>query len=237
MLNNFFFKLRCLIFPNRCVVCNEICSHRYFCNNCSEKLKPFNIKLCLKCGAPLKYCTCKYYFYYFDKVTSAFPNEGPAQESFYRFKFYGAAYSADFFVKSMCNSIKNDFGDIKFDYITSVPMQYKKKIARGYNQSELIARKISKLLKIKYKNLLSQTGPSGVQHRLSSVSERFLNVKDIFKVKSPEHISGKTVLLIDDIMTTGATLSECARQLKLSGAEEVYCATALKTIRKGKNSK
>lgn len=234
MIRKLLYRLRCLIFPNRCIVCGKICNNPYFCKKCNGSLTPFNLKLCFKCGAPLKHCTCKFYFYYFDSVTCLYENEGAAKESLYRFKFGGNPYSANYFSDRMCENINKAFKDVSFDYITSIPMHRKKKRERGYNQAELLARKISKGTDIKYKTLLTQPKPSSTQHKLITVTDRFLNVKDRFKASKQSLIEGKTILVIDDIMTTGATLSEAARQLKLSGANKVFCATALKTVYKKK---
>ena len=234
LIKKFLYRLRCLIFPDRCIVCGKISANPYFCKNCKGSLTPFDVKLCSKCGAPLKHCTCKFYFYYFDSVTCLYENDGAAKESLYRFKFGGALYSANYFANQMGKNINRCFSDISFDYITAIPMHRKKKAERGYNQAEVLARKLSRHTGIKYKTLLIQPKPSNTQHKLLTVADRFLNVKDRFVASKPRLIKGKKILVIDDIMTTGATLSEAARQLKLSGADKVFCATALKTVYKKK---
>lgn len=221
---------RKLIYPNRCIVCNRICSDKYFCKDCNRSLTAFTVKLCPKCGAPKKHCTCKFNFYYFKEITCAFENSGLAKQSFYRFKFAQNLYNSNYFSENMIDFIKRDFNGIDFDYVTAIPMSRQKKYKRGYNQAEILAKKISCGINVKYVSLLTRNKYAQTQHKLLSYNERFLNVKDSFKVTDEKFVKGKTILLIDDIMTTGATLSEAARQLKLSGADEVYCATALKTI-------
>ena len=222
-----------MIFPNRCIVCGKICKDKYFCNNCNGLLKPFSVKLCTKCGSPFKYCECKYRFYYFDKIISVFPNDNNERESFYRYKFNGYLSAGGYFSSLMAKVVKSSFNDTVFDIVTSVPMHISKRLDRGYNQSEVLARKIAKILNIPYKNLLSEPHKSKTQHKLTSIADRYLNVKNKYKLIKNANIKGKSVLLVDDIMTTGATLSECARLLKLGGAEKVYATTALKTINKG----
>jgi ComF family protein len=103
-----------------------------------------------------------------------------------------------------------------------VPLHWKKKQERGFNQSELMAKKICRKLSLpisinnlhRVKNTLSQTQLSRLQ--------RQKNVNDAFKVKNPDLFLEKNVLLVDDVLTTGITASECARNLKNAGAKKVY---------------
>ncbi|GAX62065.1 amidophosphoribosyltransferase [Candidatus Scalindua japonica] len=110
----------------------------------------------------------------------------------------------------------------EIDLIVPVPLHWKKKQERGFNQSELMAKEISKKLSIpisinnlhRVKNTLSQT-------QLSR-SQRQKNVKDAFKIKNPEIFIKKNVLLVDDVLTTGITASECAKSLKNTGTSKVF---------------
>lgn len=234
MLNKLFKRIRSTVFPNRCIVCGNICVDEFFCTKCNGTLEPFKVKLCTKCGAPKWFCQCKYYFYYFDKIVTAFPNKDTAKEAFYRFKFNSAVLSAGYFADCMADKVKNYFNNTDFDYITYIPMHFSKKSDRGYNQSEILAKHISKKLKIPFKKVLIQPKKSKVQQKDSTIAERFLNIKGRYKVKSNIDIKGKHILLVDDIMTTGSTLSEAARELKLMGAEYICCVAALKTLNKRK---
>ncbi|MBQ4154421.1 MAG: ComF family protein [Clostridia bacterium] len=233
LLNEFISKLIALFFPNRCLICNKLTSHKYFCQVCNAP-KPFNVKLCAKCGSPKKHCDCKFHFYYFDKIITCFEKTDNAQTAFYSFKFSENLAGASYFGEIMADCINQAFKNNEIDFITCVPMHSSEKYKRGYNQSELLAKQIAKINRLKYKSLLVQPKATPIQHKASSISERFYNVRGKYKVKHPEAVNGKTVLLVDDIMTTGATISECARELKLSGCEKVYAATALKTLRKAK---
>ena len=110
----------------------------------------------------------------------------------------------------------------KIDVVVPVPLHWKKKQERGFNQSELMAKKICRKLSLpisinnlhRVKNTLSQTQLSRLQ--------RQKNVNNAFKVKNPDIFLEKNVLLVDDVLTTGITASECARNLKNAGAKEVY---------------
>lgn len=233
LLNKLLHKIITLFYPNHCLICNRLTSNKYFCKNCKEP-ELLSVKLCPNCGSPLKYCSCKFYFYYFDKAVTCFEKANEAETAFYSFKFGQNLLGASYFGEVMADKASKSFGGANIDYVTSVPMHRLKKHSRGYNQSELLARKIAKINNLKYKTLLIQPKATPIQHKASSISERFDNVRDKYKVKNDKVLKNKTVLLVDDIMTTGATISECARQLKLSGCEKVYVITALKTFKKHK---
>ena len=230
-------KLNALIFPNRCILCGKLCIDEYFCDKCKGKLSPFAVKLCPKCGAPLKYCNCKFYFYYFDKISCSFPNEDYSKECFYRFKFNSDMSAGNYFAEFMSESVKKAFDTDSIDFITYIPMHIIKRLDRGYNQSKYLAKIISKNTKIPFKSIFIQPKKHKTQHKQNDINDRFLNVKGRYKINPAINIKDKTVLIIDDIITTGATLSECARLLKLKGAKTVFCATALKTLYKENNTK
>ena len=135
-----------------------------------------------------------------------------------------------FFVERMSLFIKQGFSDVDFDIITYVPLHSLRKFQRGYNQSYLLARKISEILNIPLAdNILGAKFRFKTQHS-TSLKLRFDNVKNKYFCKYK--LNGKTVLLVDDIKTTGATLNECAKQLMISGANKVYCVTGLITDKK-----
>ena len=102
---------------------------------------------------------------------------------------------------------------LDYDLITSVPMNRKKKWERGFNQSELIAMYLSRKMHREYIPLLSEKYGARTQRNLR-YKERFLNVINRYRVKNPDLVKGKILLLIDDVFTTGATINECARILK-----------------------
>ena len=105
---------------------------------------------------------------------------------------------------------------------------------RGYNQSEILAKGVAQNLKLPLYDLLKVKEARKRQHEVSKFKERFNNVNGVYEVK--DKLKFKNVLLIDDIKTTGATLDECAKCLKLKGVENVYCLTALVTNPRLKNT-
>ena len=135
----------------------------------------------------------------------------------------------------MAASIRANLPGVAFDQITCVPMRTAKEKERGYNQSALLAQELSKLLEIPvHCHLLRKCADTPAQHELKG-AERRGNVFGVFEVAKPELTQGKTILLCDDVKTTGATLDECAKMLKLAGAQEVYCA-CIAVTRKNKSA-
>ncbi|MGI6279283.1 MAG: ComF family protein [Acutalibacteraceae bacterium] len=216
-------------FPNRCYGCNAIIPFdEGFCDYCSEELpKTARDSLCEICCCPKPKCQCSYHVFHFSGMAAPFYNENPAKRAMYSLKFNKRLYIADFFARQMALCVKTRFYDVCFDTVVCVPMPAKRQLKRGYNQSRELALRIAKILNIPFaENALGCDSTKKTQHTVS-FKERFQNVKG--KYFANFSLSGRTVLLVDDIKTTGATLNECAKQLLAAGADRVYCVTGLVT--------
>jgi len=120
--------------------------------------------------------------------------------------------------------VEKNIGVQGFDLLVAVPLSKKREFSRGYNQSNLMAEVIGKKLnKPVVKNNLIRIRDTKPQFKLSR-NERILNLKDAFRIKSPEAFKKKNIVIVDDVTTTCTTFEECARQLKNSGAGKIYCA-------------
>lgn len=219
------------LFPNVCIACGEaIAEGEYLCEYCDEMAATVDFtKNCRRCGRDKKSCECSKRVFHFSGCAAPFYNEGVIQNAMYSFKFAHKDYIAKFFAERMAITVKTAYSDIDFDLVCFVPMKLSKKLKRGFNQSEVLAKHISKFLKLPLcYNALVASKHTKIQHKLTS-EERFKNVKGKFAANKKHNLTGKTVLLVDDIKTTGATLDECAKQLLLLGADEVYCITGLMT--------
>ena len=156
------------------------------------------------------------------------------QKAMYAYKFARKEHISKFFAQRMAISVKCCFSDVDFDIVTFVPTSLRRKMKRGFNQSEVLAKGVSKILNVKFaNNLLIYKNVNDVQHHLG-FEQRFENVKGKFLPNKKVSLNGKTVLLVDDIKTTGATLDECAKQLLILGADKVYCVTGLMTVKNKK---
>lgn len=210
-----------IIFPPRCIFCGkpldiktklEICSLCYnsipFVSEqyCEQKLMTFT-----KNSIDQIICLCRY--------------SGIIKSSLIRYKFFNKPGYHRTFARLLAERIQNMTDLNNIDIIASVPLYKKKKNERGYNQSLLISRQLAKELGIAEKSrLLERVKNTRSQSLLKNRSERYLNVKDAFIVNNSEQIINKTVLLVDDISTTGFTLEECAGALKKAGAIKVIGA-------------
>lgn len=222
------------IFPNTCACCHTVIDENEFlCDYCMCMLEVCSKdKFCVKCGVPQKECRCKYDVFFFDGIIAPFYRETIAKEIMYELKFRNNPKIARYFAERMALSVKQYYNDINFDVVCCVPMSKQAVRLRGYNQSELIAKELAKILQLPFKaNLLLSNVKKRSQYRLTT-QQRRENVKGIFY--SNFHLTGQRVLLVDDIKTTGATLNECSKVLLGIGADKVYCVTGLVSRKKKK---
>lgn len=221
-----------LIFPNRCPCCGKLHDADEPCEICSEDIVNQLItgKVCRRCGLEKQYCQCREYHYLFEGVAAPYYNSGTAQNGVYMLKFQNAPFAAGFFGKQMAATFKSRFSDVQIDFICIVPTSPKDAKQCRYDKVELLAKACAEELEVPLKTkALKKIRDTEKQHNLSH-DKRQSNVKGAFSAS--ERFDGKTVLLIDDIKTTGYTLNECSKQLRLAGAEKVYCLTALMTLNK-----
>ncbi|SNX53133.1 ComF family protein [Thermoanaerobacterium sp. RBIITD] len=217
-----------LLFPPKinCILCGKIIKDGSVCEDCENKLPFITGNRCIVCGKPIelgeKCPDCKENDHIFKRNVSVFEYDDMMKSLIARFKYYKERQLSEFFAKYMHKYLLNT--DIKFDVIVPVPLHKTKLDERGYNQAELLARELSYRFDIilskpirRIKNTRSQTA--------LNKEERAKNLKGAFKVVYSEMVKNKTILLIDDILTTGSTLDECAKVLIESGAICVYTAT------------
>lgn len=222
-----------ILFPRKCVCCNEIIDdEEELCDNCLRFIERVDAsKRCPACGLEKKSCQCKMYAYHFDSIVSPFYYEGIARKGFYNFKFNGKEHYGIFFAREMARTVISELDIKNFDAICYVPMSYKSRLIRLYNQSYVLAKHISELTNIPLiEHSLKRRFSLKYQHTKSR-EKRFKGVRKIFLFnKEKTHLlKNKRILLVDDVKTTGATLDECSRQLLFGGAKSVSCVTALIT--------
>lgn len=153
------------------------------------------------------------------------------------FKFRNGFRNYEAYSYEMSQTLKERFAGIDFDFITEVPMTRKSRKKRGYNQCFYLAKGISEELGLEHKSeVISKIYETKKQHDVRYYLRKG-NLVGAFDVPNPSDVKDKTILLCDDISTTGETLNECAKMLWLHGAKEVYCvALALTTYKKKKNN-
>lgn len=215
-----------IAFPNRCPFCNGfIMWDAYVCPDCADKLTDANSLICRKCG--YRNCVCSEEIVYDMVFAPFFFHDDGVRDAIYRFKHIGDTNIAELAAENIVGYMEKE-NVPKPDIIVPVPMEKRKQTKRGHNQAELFAKSIGKRLDVPVESsILFKRKSSGEQHRLDR-TERRQNAKEMFFSESAD-LAGKTVLLCDDVMTTGATINECAGLLKKLGAEKVITAVCAVT--------
>ncbi|MEN8906176.1 MAG: ComF family protein [Clostridiales bacterium] len=205
-----------LIFPPKCIFCQKIINFDTKLFSCQECYKNLSFKYKKQ---PLIKSIDNFYF---DQVICIFEYADDVKEAIKNFKFNGRSDFGKKFADIIQFSTKNMTKYEKFDIIISVPLHNEKLKSRGYNQSFLISKNLSKKLKIKEGSMyLKKVKKTKNQNDLSKF-DRMSNLKGAFEVLDSENfLIGKKVILIDDVFTTGSTLNECSRVLKLNGVIEI----------------
>jgi len=149
--------------------------------------------------------------------------EGSVREAMLWYKFHNAPARGRGYGRLIAQELQKR-GALDFDVITWVPLSRKRERRRGYDQARILAEALGKHLDREARPLLQKVRDVPPQSHLNTAEERRANISGCYAVCAPDRAAGKRVLLVDDIVTTGSTLSECARMLMLSGAERVWAA-------------
>lgn len=208
-----------LLFPGKCLLCGRL-------------LADAQTDLCADCRSNAPYCGDRHKTIPFvDKWEAVWYYEEQVRESLLRYKFSGKAHYAQAYGRFLALRISQRFGD-GFDVLTYVPVSARRRFRRGYDQVRLLAQAVGDELGCGFVKTLRKVRHNVAQSSIKEDERRRANVLGVYRVRAPDLIRGKRVLLLDDIITTGSTVSECAKTLKLSGATEVLCA-AMATRRSG----
>ena len=207
----YLYDLFCIIFPERCPYCQKIIkSAKIACDDCTDKLDTLQ--------KPIIRGTYGY------RCISSFVYGGFIRRMILRIKYHDRIQSIPQCAVIMERDIRRLYNGYRFDVITSVPMHKKDLKKRGYNQSELLAKELSKRLDIPYADLLVKVKRTKKQQSCS-YKERKTNVRGAFQVIDKTLIEGKNILIIDDIITSGETLGNCCKTLNRSKPGVICCAT------------
>ena len=229
------------IWPRRCEICRKPVDRpgRHVCADCLNRL-PFvpTDGCCRRCGRAAEklngefLCAdCRAYRPSFDRAASALSFDGEARDLVNGFKFRGKLWLRADFADWLEAVVRVRFKVEDVDLVVPMPSTFLHRLDRGYNQCDYLGSALAKRLEKPYgRRVLRRRGSPKKQGGLQE-EERRTNVLGTFAVRSPDAVRGKTVLVVDDIMTTGSTLSECAAELKRSGAARVWCATLARSFR------
>ena len=198
-----------LLFPRKCVLCQKLLSREEtdLCHSCRQDTSQRP-----KATKKLPHIAQWYAMWYY---------EGSVRESLHRYKFHNRPSYSESYGRLLAMQLSQQFPE-GYDVITWVPISAKRRRKRGYDQVELLAESVSKELGIPAIAMLKKVVDNPPQSGISGYAQRKANVLGVYEcIISPDE---KRILLLDDILTTGATASECARMLLTAGAKQVYCA-------------
>jgi len=223
-----------LLFPNHCTFCGVLLERSAcICDNCLKEVGIIDKAVCKRCGAPVKHefevhvCSqCEGIAFGFRMNESLGVYTGTLQELIHQYKF-GKRRSLYSLFSDLIIRYKNQY-ILDHEILLPMPLTRTRFSERGFNQSYLIAREVScKLQVIFYGDIIRREGDSRPQSSIQSRKDRWLNISDQFAVKGRwrDKITGRNVLLFDDVLTTGATASACARMLYREGARNVDVLT------------
>ncbi len=201
-----------LVYPTKCIFCRR-------------KLPPGRPSICPECQDNLPLASSVHVKGdFFSDCIAVLYYENDARSAILRFKFGDAQVYRHVFGELVAQRVYEEYHG-KFDVLSWVPIAKDRYRKRGYDQVELIAQNVSKRLCVPLEPLLKKKRGVAAQSTIGGKEKRRANIAGAYRLRRGVDVSGKRILLLDDIVTTGSTLSECAKTLLLAGAEEVICAT------------
>lgn len=206
-----------LLFPRKCACCGSVVAGGALCGPCEKKLLPLACAA-QPCGDEM------------EGLYAAFPYGGAGEALIKAFKFHSRFHCYELALREPFeDAMECALAGLAVELVLPVPLYAAARRARGFNQAAYIAQRLAQRLGASFdEKILQKNRRNEVQHHLPK-ERRAENVKGVYTVAVPEGVRNKTVLLVDDITTTGATLRECAAVLKAAGAARVYGAAVLAT--------
>ena len=228
-----------IIYPQNisCIICNKPInkSNTYsLCRECFENIE-FIQDGCLKCGKKETRRTleeyefgeceyCKGYTYYFDRAISCIDYSKISKKMILNFKYKDKTYMSRYIADIMSQKIQLE--NIKYDYILYVPLHKKRLKERGFNQSQKIAKYFSEKVNIECLDIIKRTKNTKKLYSLIR-DDRKKELINAFEINDSTLLENKNVLIIDDILTTGSTVNEISKRLKVIGVDKIYVFTFL----------
>lgn len=223
-----FRALDLLLAPPLCPACEEALASEHedgrVCPKCDAETARLPERRCALCGAPLdtflEECSeCVQSPRVWTAGTCAFPYDGPAGDWIRAYKYGGRTAFAPFFAREMAAAWKAHRGFCRPEVVVPIPLHWTRRLARGFNQSALLAQMLASMLGMKYAPALKRIHATAHQARLAG-SSRLQNLRRAFAVCDADAVRGRCVLVVDDVFTTGATFTAACQVLLEAGAAE-----------------
>jgi len=228
-----------VLFSAPCRLCGELLARTTllpFCDTCLESFLPMPEKVCEVCGLPMEAVAsvggerqlcgvCREDFFSFERARSYAVYDGALVRAMILLKYEQLAPLGRWFAERLAEAVARNGEFLEADVVVPVPLHRERQRQRGYNQAELIARPLARRLGLPCRSvLLVRTRPRPDKLHLT-FEERWSSVRGAFAARPGSQVDNRRVLLVDDVMTTGATLDACARALRDAGAKSVVCLT------------
>jgi ComF family protein len=224
-----------MLYPRNCIGCGgrEPETFRYICWDCWSDAAGIEPPFCNLCGDPVAGSVDHEFICYacsaekpsFDGARSAARYDGVVGEALRQLKYEKATWLAGDLASLMQRCLSAEYPARTFDRVVPVPLYHVRRRERGFNQSALLAKALSKRISGSADlHRLRRIRPTATQTHLTA-SQRLSNVQNAFHTGKGKRLAGQRVLLVDDVMTTGATVNACARALKRGGAQSVHVIT------------
>ncbi|MFQ5902686.1 MAG: double zinc ribbon domain-containing protein [Candidatus Binatia bacterium] len=234
------------LYPPRCRFCRDRIAEdeKCFCLSCREKIRPVSHPLCATCGRPFLdaggddhlcgACLVRAPYFLQARAWACYPreeNEGhPLREAVQRFKYGRKVSLGKPLGRLMARGCSEFFLGCPLDIIIPVPLHPKRLRWRGFNQAVILAREVGRLWHVPMDPfILFRSRETPPQTQLPE-EERRKNVRRAFSLNPEKSVRGRTLLLVDDVYTSGATVNECSRTLIRAGAKGVYVLTLARTV-------
>lgn len=223
-----------VVFPRRCPICDGVLkfNKEKICDNCKNKITIIKEPRCMKCSKPLdnevsEYCyDCQNKKHNFISGIALMEHNGLVAKSLYKIKYNNKREYIDYYVEEFCKYHSKEVKSWNVQVLIPIPLHFLRKRKRGYNQAELIAKKLGKELGIPYCNSLLKRSKNTKPQKELNDKDRKKNLKNAFFVpKDKIKNLPESVILVDDIYTTGATIDECSKVLLKAGCKEIYFIT------------
>ena len=213
-----------LLFPEKCVLCGKL-------------LGKDELDLCRDCRVEAPECPVSRTKYPFmDSWLAVWYYEGNVRGSILRYKFHGKRHYALAYGRFLAMKLQREHPE-GFDLLTWVPVSGLRKLTRGYDQVELLANAVGKELAMEPVRLVKKIRHNKPQSRIVGQAQRRANVLGVYQAEDPVKVRGKKILLLDDIITTGATAGEVSRILLTAGCSEVHFGAVAAARHQSKTSR
>jgi ComF family protein len=234
-----------VFFPAGCRICDRLltgASRVPICGDCLSSFVPAPGITCEICGRPLgawaprpeqaQLCpACVDKTYAFDRARSFAVYEGALVDAILLLKFEQIGPLGSWFAERLAEIVRREGNAMAADVVVPVPLHRQRERERGYNQAALLSRPLAKRLHLPHKAVLLMRTRARPDKRILTLEERWESVRGAFATRPGSQVDNLRVLLVDDVLTTGATLDACAQALRDAGAKSVFGLTVARAVR------